>query len=432
MSKNRRNVKFDDFNIRKEIKKGIRDMGFEEPSPIQKRAIPECLKGHDIIGQAQTGTGKTVAFAVPALNKIWVPDKSPQVLVLTPTRELAIQVAGEFGKLSQYMKKLRILPVYGGQPIGRQIRVLKKGVHVVIGTPGRVIDHIHRGTLDVSAIETLVLDEADEMLDMGFIDDIEKIIKKTPRSRQTLLFSATISKDIKRIAKKYQKNPKHIKIKSSKLTVPKIKQYYFEVQRSKKVNILCNILDLYDINLALVFCNTKKQVDFLGRKLKSRGYSVGAIHGDMKQVKRDRVMEKFRKGKIDLLIATDVAARGIDVPNVEVVFNYDVPSSDEFYVHRIGRTGRAGQVGYAFTFVSGRDVKQFRSIRKNTHQRIKQRKAPTFDDVEMKKYNIILNDVKRIIDNENLNKNLKLIENLMMDDYNSVEIAAALLKLVKN
>ena len=427
----KKNINFNDFNIKDEIKRAIKDMGFEEPSLIQKKAIPEGLKGRDLIGQAQTGTGKTVAFAVPALNKIWIEDKSPQVLVLTPTRELAIQVAGEFGKLSQYMKKLRILPVYGGQPIGRQTRFLKKGVHVVIGTPGRVIDHINRGNLDVSAIETLVLDEADEMLDMGFIDDIEKIIKRTPKNRQTLLFSATISKDIKRIANKYQNNPEHIKIKPTKFTVPKINQYYFEDPRNKKISVLCNILDLYDINLALVFCNTKKQVDFLKRKMKSRGYSVGAIHGDMKQTKRDRVMDKFRKGKIDLLIATDVAARGIDVPNVEVVFNYDVPSSDEFYVHRIGRTGRAGKVGYAFTFVSGRDVKQFRSIRRNTHQKIKQRKAPTFEDVEMKKYNIILNEVKNIIDNKDLSKNINLIENLMVEDYDSVEIAAALLKLIK-
>lgn len=425
------NISFNDFKISNEIKKALEEMGFEEPTPIQKLAIPPALKGKDVIGQAQTGSGKTVAYAIPALNKIWIPDKSPQVLVLTPTRELAIQVAGEFAKLSEFMDKIKILPVYGGQPIGRQTRVLKKGVHIVIGTCGRVLDHLRKGTLDISAIETLILDEADEMLDMGFIEDIEDIIAQTPKQRQTLLFSATMPNEIKRIAQKYQNNPKFLKVKETRLTVPKIEQYYFETPRNKKISVLCNLLDMYDINLALVFCNTIKQVDFLQKKLKGRGYSVGAIHGKMKQDKRNRVMNKFRKGKIDILIATDVAARGIDVENVDVVFNYDVPNSDEFYVHRIGRTGRAGKVGYVFTFVSGRDVKYLRSIQEYTHTKIKQRKAPTFEDVENRRSNVILSDVKRVIDNENLDSDIKLIENLILDDYNSVEIAAALLRLLK-
>lgn len=233
------NISFNDFKISNEIKKAVEEMGFEEPTPIQKLAIPPALKGKDVIGQAQTGSGKTVAYAIPALNKIWIPDKSPQVLVLTPTRELAIQVAGEFAKLSEFMDKIKILPVYGGQPIGRQTRVLKKGVHIVIGTCGRVLDHLRKGTLDISAIETLVLDEADEMLDMGFIEDIENIIAQTPKQRQTLLFSATMPNEIKRIAQKYQNNPKFLKVKETRLTVPKIEQYYFETPRNKKISVLC-------------------------------------------------------------------------------------------------------------------------------------------------------------------------------------------------
>ncbi len=428
-------MSFDYFDILPEIKDGISDMGFSEPTAIQKLAIPPALKGLDIISQAQTGSGKTLAFAIPSLNKVWIPDKSPQILVLTPTRELAIQVAGEFVKISNFMEKLRVLPVYGGQAIGKQTRVLKKGVHVVIGTPGRIIDHINRGNLDVSTISTLVLDEADEMLDMGFIEDIEEIISYTPKQRQTLLFSATISDDVKRIAKKYEKNPKFIKTKDNKGNKPKIKQYYFETPRNKKIQALNNILELYDINLALLFCNTKKQVDFLYKKLKNKGYNVAALHGDMKQVKRDRIMEKFRKSKISILIATDVAARGIDVSNVEVVFNYDLPESDEVYVHRIGRCGRAGSTGYALSFVTGRDVKYLRSIQKFTKTKIKQAKVPTNKEVEFKKSRIVLNEVKDILNNENnINTDINnyLIEEMIKEGYNNKDIISALIEIVKN
>ena len=340
-------MSFDYFNIIDEIKDGIKDMGFSQPTPVQNLAIPPALEGLDIIVQAQTGSGKTLAFAVPSLNKIWIPDKSPQILVLTPTRELTIQVAGEFVKLSNFMEKLKILPVYGGQPIGKQSRVLKKGVHIIIGTPGRIIDHINRGNLDISTISTLILDEADEMLDMGFIDDIEEIISHTPKQRQTLLFSATISDEVKNIARRYEINPKFLKIKDDKVTKPKIKQYYYETPRNKKIQALYNTLEFYEVNLALVFCNTKSQVDFLYKKLKNKGYNVASLHGDMKQIKRDRIMNKFRKTKINILIATDIAARGIDVSEVGLVINYDLPESDEVYIHRIGRCGRAGSTGYA-------------------------------------------------------------------------------------
>lgn len=425
-------ITFNNLNISQAIKKAIKEMGFEEPSPIQKLTIPHALEGKDVIGQAQTGTGKTVAFAIPTLEKIFTADKSPQAIILTPTRELAIQVAEEFGKLSQFMDKLHILPVYGGQPIGRQIRVLKKGVHIIIGTPGRVLDHINRGTLHLEGIETVVLDEADEMLDMGFREDIEKILSYTPKQRQTMLFSATISKDIKRITKSYQNHPQYLKISEQEMTVPEIEQYYFETKEKMKLETLSRLMDIYDVNLSLVFCNTKRRVDRLVRDLKSRGYSVDGIHGDMKQHQRDKVMNKFRKGKIDILVATDVAARGIDVPNVEVVFNYDVPNSNEYYVHRVGRTGRAGKSGYAFTFVAGKEIYNLRSIKKYTKSKIIQKKVPSYKDVERMKDNIILEDIKKSIEEDTLDKCTKIIESLVEEGYNSIDIAAALLKKVKD
>ncbi len=430
-------MSFNYFDILDEIKDAVEDMGFSEPTPIQMLAIPPALEGLDIIAQAQTGSGKTLAFAIPALNKIWIPDRSPQILVLTPTRELAIQVAREFVKLSNFMEKLRVLPVYGGQPIGKQTRVLKKGVHVVIGTPGRIIDHINRGNLDVSTISTLILDEADEMLDMGFIEDIEEIISHTPKQRQTMLFSATISDDVKNIAQKYEKDPKFLKTNDNINNKPKIKQYYFETPRNKKLTALNNILELYDINLALIFCNTKKQVDFLSKKLKNRGFNVAALHGNMKQVKRDRIMEKFRKSKINILIATDVAARGIDVSNVELVFNYDLPESDELYVHRIGRCGRAGSTGYALSFVSGRDVKYLRSIQKFTKTKITKLKVPTIEDVELKKSQKVIDELKDILNNKdnknnkNYNLNKSLIKQLQNEGYKNIEIISALIEIVK-
>ncbi|MDR0900155.1 MAG: DEAD/DEAH box helicase [Methanobrevibacter sp.] len=424
-------ISFDDLKISKKVKEAIKEMGFEEPTPIQSLTIPEALKGTDIIGQAQTGTGKTVAFGIPVLETIYVKDKSPQAIIICPTRELAIQVAEELGKLSAFMKKLHILPVYGGQPIGRQIRALKKGVHIIIGTPGRLLDHIERGTLKLSGIEMAVLDEADEMLDMGFREDIEKILEKTPKKRQTLLFSATMPKAIKKLTHNYQKNPKHLQVAQHLMTVPEIEQFYFEAREKMKLETLSRLLDVYDIDLALVFCNTKRRVDRLVRDLRSRGYSVDGIHGDLSQNQRDKVMNKFRKGKIDILVATDVAARGIDVPNVEAVFNYDVPNDNEYYVHRIGRTGRAGKAGYAFTFVAGKEIYKLRDIQKYTKSKIKQQKVPSIKDMKEIKANLLLNNIKELIENDNLDKDIHMIESLVEVGYNSIDIAAALLKMVK-
>lgn len=423
---------FNDFDINNNIKKAIRDMGFEEPTPIQKLTIPEALKGKDLIGQAQTGTGKTVAFGIPILEKIFIKDKSPQAIIICPTRELSIQVANEIAKLGSNIKKLKILPVYGGQPIGRQIRVLNKGVHIVIGTPGRILDHIERGTLNLIGVETVVLDEADEMLDMGFREDIEQILRHIPKQRQTLLFSATIPDEIKRIAKFYQKNPKHLKVSSKQMTVPEITEYFYNVKEKYKLDDLTRLIDVYDISLGLVFCNTKRRVDYVVRHLKNRGYSVDGIHGDMKQKIRDKVMNRFRRGDIEILVATDVAARGIDVANVQAVFNYDVPQNPEYYVHRIGRTARAGNIGYAFTLVDGKEQRMLDNIRKTTKSKIKKQKIPSYKEMSEIKNKLIFEEVKNIIKNDDLNNYTKAVKNLTRNNLSTLQVAAALLKMVRD
>ena len=338
-------IRFDELELSPQILKGIKEMGFEEATPIQSQAIPVVMSGVDVIGQAQTGTGKTAAFGIPALQKVDATSKKTQIIVLSPTRELAIQVAEEFHKLSKYTHGIKILPVYGGQDISRQIRSLKDGAQIIIGTPGRVMDHLRRKTIRCEGVHTIILDEADEMLNMGFREDIETILEYIPQERQTVLFSATMPKPIMDITRKYQHDAVTIKVVKKELTVPNIEQYYYDVKRKDKTEVLTRLLDYYDPKLSLVFCNTKRMVDELAQELSSRGYFAEGLHGDMKQVQRDRVMKNFRGGKTDILIATDVAARGIDVDDVEAVFNYDIPQDDEYYVHRIGRTGRA------FTFV---------------------------------------------------------------------------------
>ncbi|MBU4536382.1 MAG: DEAD/DEAH box helicase [Euryarchaeota archaeon] len=413
------------------MKKAIEDIGFEEATPIQSLTIPHVLAGEDVIGQAQTGTGKTAAFGIPVLEKVYVPDNSVQAIVLCPTRELCIQVAEEIVKLSKYMKKVKVLPIYGGQPIGRQIRALNKGVHIVIGTPGRVMDHLQRGTLKLDGVEMVVLDEADEMLDMGFRDDIEEILRFVPKKRQTLLFSATLSKDILRLTKKYQKNPQFLKVPHHHLSAPKIEQSYFEVNEKMKAELLSRLMDIHDIKLALVFCNTKRRVDRLVKDLKTRGYFVDGIHGDMRQAQRDRVMNKYRNGKIDILVATDVAARGIDVPDVEAVFNHDVPNDTEYYVHRIGRTGRAGKKGRSFTFVSGKEIYKLRDIQRYTKTKIKQERIPSVGDIEKIKIDLVLEKIKNSIQNDNLDTHIHTVEGLIEIGFNSLDISAALLKIIK-
>ena len=421
-------LRFEDMNISNEICRAVLDMGFEEATPIQSQAIPVILEDKDIIGQSQTGTGKTAAFGIPLLERINPEDRRLQALILCPTRELAIQVSEEFRKLLKYKDNIRVLPIYGGQPIDRQIAALRKGTQVVIGTPGRVMDHMRRRTIKAETVQMMVLDEADEMLDMGFREDIETILVKIPEEHQTLLFSATLSPEILDITKRFQKNPEFIKIVRKELTVPNIEQYYFDVKEKTKLDALCRIIDVYDPKLAMVFCNTKKRVDDLVEMLQGRGYFAEGLHGDLKQAQRDKVMQKFRNGTIEILVATDVAARGIDVDDIDVVFNYDVPQDEEYYVHRIGRTGRAGKAGKAFTFCVGKEIYKLRDIMRYTKTKIQQQKLPTLSDVEEMKTNIYLEKIKGIIEEGHLTKYIHLVDRLMEEDYTSIDIAAALLK----
>ena len=422
-------LNFKDLKISKEIKKAIEDMGFEEASPIQAQAVPVILEGRDVIGQSQTGTGKTAAFGIPIIEMTQTHKKRVQFVVLCPTRELAVQVAEELKRLSKYRRGIEIVPIYGGQPIERQIRVLKNGVQIIIGTPGRVKDHINRGTLRLKDVKSVVLDEADEMLDMGFREDIEFILENMPKSKQTILFSATLPKQILDITKKFQNSPVFLKAVHKELTVPLIEQYYMEVREHQKCEVLSRLIDKYNPRLSLVFANTKRKVDEIVANLQARGYLVDGLHGDMNQSQRDTVMAKFRKGVIEILVATDVAARGIDVDDVDIVFNYDIPQDVEYYVHRIGRTGRAGRVGKAFTFVAGREFYRLRDIQVYAKTKISLHKIPTMFDIEEVKSNKVLNNVKKTIDEGNLDTYMKMIETLTDDDYSILDISAALLKL---
>ena len=391
--------RFDSFDLDPAILRGIADMGFEEPSPIQAECIPLVLRGEDVIGQAQTGTGKTAAFGIPVLERIDPRRREVQSLILAPTRELAIQVSEEMRKIGR-PKRVRTLPIYGGQSIGRQIKALQQGVHVVIGTPGRILDHLRRGTLNLNQVEIMVLDEADEMLDMGFIDDIESVMKYLPRHRQLLLFSATMPPAIRQLAQKYMRKPRYVTVSRGEVTVPVIEQAYYRVLESNKLEALCRVLDSEDIDLAILFCRTKKGVDELAEALQARGYLAGGLHGDLPQQQRDRVMNAFRGKEIELLVATDVAARGIDVGSVSHVINYDIPQDTESYVHRIGRTGRAGKTGVALTLVTPREMKQLRSIEEEIHQRLELREIPSLEEVAEKQQQAWIAQVEETIRSE--------------------------------
>lgn len=424
-------VRFDELNLSPEILRGVKEMGFEEASPIQAKAIPVAMTGTDIIGQAQTGTGKTAAFGIPVLEKVKKEIKHPQTLVLCPTRELAVQAAEEIRKLAKYMHGVKVLPIYGGQDITKQIRALK-GTQIIIGTPGRVMDHLRRKTIRCEHVDTIVLDEADEMLNMGFREDIETVLEYIPNEdRQTILFSATMPREILEITKNYQKpDAQMIKVVKKELTVPKIEQYYLDVKRKDKVEVLTRLLDYYEPKLSLVFCNTKRQVDELTEVLKGRGYFSEGLHGDMNQAQRDRVMKSFRNGKTDILIATDVAARGIDVDDVEAVFNYDIPQDDEYYVHRIGRTGRAGRTGRSFTFVRGKEVYKLKDIMRYCKTKIYAMPVPSLNDVNQVRVEKIMDKIGTIIEEEDLTSMINMIEHQINEsDYTAMDIAAAFLKM---
>lgn len=388
-------MNFEDFNLTKETMKSISEIGFEEPTPIQVSTIPLILGGRDIVGQAQTGTGKTAAFGIPIVEKCQK-SKNPFAIVLEPTRELAVQVAQEIHKIGKY-KKISVLPIYGGTSIDRQIKILQRGINVVVGTPGRVIDHLSRNTISLSEIEVVVLDEADEMLDMGFIEDIEKILKATPAERQTLLFSATIPQPIINIAKRYMRNPEKIRINIKDVVIPKIKQIFYEVREEDKVNALSRLLDVENPQLAIAFCHTKRDVDEVSIKLSQMGYNAGALHGDYTQARRDDVMNKFRGGMLDILVATDVAARGLDIKDLTHVINYSIPQNPDSYVHRIGRTGRAGKSGIAITLITPREYKHLRLIEKTARTTIDRGKLPLPADVMKARVKNIVKDITEII-----------------------------------
>lgn len=418
------------FNLSSKVIKAIDDMGFEEPSPIQTLTIPSIIDGKDIIGQSQTGTGKTAAFGIPIIEKIDAKKKAIQSVILCPTRELAIQISEEFLTIGKYVENLSIVPIYGGQSIERQIKALKKGAQIIIGTPGRVMDHIERKTISFDEVNSIVLDEADEMLDMGFIDDIVFILERIPQTRQTILFSATMPDPIVRITKKFQRNPEFLKVAHKELTVPKIEQSFIEVQRAKmKLDITTRLLDLYDPKLTLIFCNTKKMVDELVSHLQARGYFADGLHGDLKQAQRNAVMSKFKSEIVDILIATDVAARGIDIDNIELVINYDIPQDEEYYVHRIGRTGRAGRSGKAVTLATGREIRKIREIENYIKVRIKKMAAPTVEDVEELKTSRFAEEIKATIAEGHLTKYINIVENMTDDEVSSLDVAAALLKM---
>lgn len=424
-------IRFDELNLDAKILRAVTDMGFEAASPIQAKAIPLEIEGKDIIGQAQTGTGKTAAFGIPLLQKIDPKNKKLQAVVLCPTRELAIQVAEEIRSLAKYMHGIKVLPIYGGQEIVKQIRSLKDGVQVIIGTPGRVMDHMRRKTIKFGQVHTVVLDEADEMLNMGFLEDMETILSELPEECQTVMFSATMPAAIAEIAKKFQKEPEIVKVVKKDLTVPKVTQYYYEVKPKNKIEVMCRLLDMYAPKLSVVFCNTKRQVDELVLALQGRGYFAEGLHGDLKQVQRDRVMNGFRKGRTDILVATDVAARGIDVDDVEAVFNYDIPQDEEYYVHRIGRTGRAGREGKAFSLVVGKEVYKLRDIQRYCKTKIVPQPIPSIDDVTEIKADKILCQAEELMQDSDMNRLIDIIEKKVLEeDYTTLDLAAGLLRMI--
>jgi ATP-dependent RNA helicase DeaD len=419
---------FADLGLSEALLRSIRDVGYEEPTPIQVQTIPLLLAGRDVIAQAQTGSGKTAAFGLPIIEAIDPRERRVQALILCPTRELAIQVAEALHKYGRH-KEVETLPIYGGQPYERQFRGLQRGVQIVVGTPGRVMDHMRRGTLALDRIRFFVLDEADEMLDMGFIEDIEWILEQAPAERQTALFSATMPPRIADLARRYLRDPVRITVAGKQMTVPATRQSFYEVVRARKVDALTRILDAETPTSAMIFCRTKVGVDELGEALMARGYAVETLHGDLSQVQRDRVMRRFRAGQADILIATDVAARGLDIPEVSHVINFDIPESAEAYVHRIGRTGRAGRSGDAITLVTPREVRWMRQIERITRARIEARRLPTLADVAARRREAMAQQVRAVLANEDAYEPYLDTVAELADERDAIAVAAAVLKL---
>lgn len=419
---------FAEFGLEPKVLQAITELGFEEATPIQEQSIPLALAGSDLIGQAQTGTGKTAAFGIPLITKINREDEKILALIMAPTRELAIQVAEEIGKLSRF-KGLRSLAIYGGQDIGRQIRGLKKKPQIIIGTPGRLLDHINRKTIRLDDVQTVVLDEADEMLDMGFMEDIQSILKLVPEERQTMLFSATMPPNIQRLAQQFLKNPQHVSVIPKQISAPLIDQAYVEVPERQKFEALSRLIDMESPELAIVFGRTKRRVDELAEALQKRGYSADGLHGDLSQNQRDAVMRKFRDGSIDVLVATDVAARGLDVSGVTHVINFDLPQDPESYVHRIGRTGRAGKEGTAWSFVTPREMDHLHLIERVTRHRITRKPLPTMAEAIEGKQRVTAERLLEVVENGELNE-YKGIAIQLLEQYDSVQLLSAAMKLL--
>ena len=420
---------FAELGLSAELQKAVAQMGFEEASHIQSQAIPALLAGSDVVGQSQTGSGKTAAFAIPAVERVDAHLRAPQVLILCPTRELATQVAEEVAKLAHFKRGVREIPIYGGQSYDRQLRGLRDGAQIVIGTPGRVLDHLDRGTLKMDQVKMVILDEADRMLDMGFVEDIREILKQAPEKRQTVFFSATVPRPIQELIRTFTKNPVNVTIEAQALTLPAIEQVYYEVDRRAKLDVLCRLIDWQDIKFGIIFCATKMMVDELTEHLAARGYSADKMHGDMTQAMRERVIAKFRKRGLEFLVATDVAARGLDVDDIEVVVNYDLPHDGDDYIHRIGRTGRAGRSGRAITFVSGRELYKMQNIIRFTKAKVRRERVPTEEEVEQKRADSFYDTLRKTLEEGQYEKQDALIGRLLDQGFNATDIASALIHL---
>ncbi len=421
---------FAELGLSPELLKAVARLGYEEASPIQSAAIPVLLEGRDVIGQSQTGSGKTAAFAIPAIERVQPEKRAPQALILCPTRELAVQVAEEVAKLAMFKRGVRELPIYGGQSYDRQLRGLRDGAQIIVGTPGRVMDHLQRRTLSLDAVKTFVLDEADRMLDMGFREDIETILAQAPPERQIVLFSATVPAGIKAIINRFTRDPVTLRIEAHKQTTPDIEQVYYEVERRSKLEALCRLIDVEDIQLGIVFCATKLMTDELAGQLVTRGYRAEPLHGDMSQAARERVMGRFRQRQCEFLVATDVAARGLDVDDIEVVFNYDLPNDADDYVHRIGRTGRAGRKGKAVTFVSSREAHRLGYITRATGVRIQRARLPSLDEVEERRTEALFEHLRETLAEGKYRKQDEALDRLFEDGHTPTDVASALIHLL--
>jgi ATP-dependent RNA helicase DeaD len=424
-------ITFSSLGLPVPLLEAIETLGYESPSAIQAQAIPVALSGKDVIGLSQTGSGKTAAFVLPALAKIEIKLRKPQVLILCPTRELAIQVCEEVHRLACKLQNFHAVPVYGGAPISRQFRQLDDGAHLIVGTPGRLLDHLRRGSFKPADIKMVILDEADRMLDMGFRDEMEELLSQLPESRQAMFFSATMNRGVEGLIKRFGKDPEMVQVERKTLTVESIEQRYYEVRERSKVEVLSRVLDLEDPRLAIVFCNTKRSVDEATESLLARGYAADRLHGDVTQQMRERVLARFREGVVEVLVATDVAARGIDIEEIDLVVNYDVPQDPEDYVHRIGRTGRAGRDGKAITFVFGRDLFRLQNVERMIRQKITRHRVPSQEEVEDRRADSLYDSVRDRLEAGSFKAHESQIERLLESGHTSTDIASTLFTLLR-